>query len=193
MTGIDNIKAYEDATPALYDKIRFEYEYNQRSKAFLIYKYNVLPETLNDVIEAENWERKQVNASDSRSVNDFYTNVRKEFTVAVTRRQASMWGELTEIEDDVLSLIFKKLQNAKTGEQNKELSVDALYKIIKLVESIKSSSELYSEAIKVPAMADRNIKNLVESMEPRTIEELERYLKERNIPIPEIEIDDIEG
>ena len=193
MTGIDNIKAYEDATPALYDKIRFEYEYNQRSKAFLIYKYNVLPETLNDVIEAENWERKQVNASDSRSVNDFYTNVRKEFTVAVTRRQASMWGELTEIEDDVLSLIFKKLQDAKTGEQNKELSVDALYKIIKLVESIKSSSELYSEAIKVPAMADRNIKNLVESMEPRTIEELERYLKERNLPIPEIEIDDIEG
>ena len=193
MSGIDNIKAYEDATPALYDKIRFEYEYNQRSKAFLIYKYNVLPETLNDVIEAENWERKQVNASDSRSVNDFYTNVRKEFTVAVTRRQALKWEEITEIEDDVLSLVFNKLQDAKTGEQNKELSVDALYKIIKLVESIKSSSELYKEAIKVPAMADRNIKNLVESMEPRTIEELERYLKERNIPIPEIEIDDIEG
>lgn len=177
-----------EITPKLIKKMKLEYETAGRSLEFLIDKYDLDPDAFRGFVKTQNWQQETIDPHDPKAVNQFYSEARKRLSVEVVQRAISLFLDIADIEDAVLKDLQEKFEKA---EQGIGMSVSDLNKIMKMIDALKNSTKIYNEAFEVPAIADRDIKSLLDTMEPRTLADIEKYIKENGIPIPDIEIDDL--
>lgn len=172
-------------------RIRFEYEYGGKSIEYLLNKYAIEPDSLDRVIKEQNWTQKTVDPFDPKAVNQFYSDARKKLSIEAVQRAVTLFLDIIDLEDSIMQDLQKKLRQADSADEPYVFSVTELTKVMKMIDMLKNSTKIYSEAFEVPATADRDIKDLLNSMEPSDIATLTQYIKDNGIPVPDIPIEDM--
>jgi hypothetical protein len=168
------------------NELRQEYELGGVSFETLSRKYRVLVSELTKFAEENNWEQIQPNALDTEAVNQFYSTVRQRLTVEMAQRAIAIWNNIKYIEDEIIKDILEKIAFKNETENPVHfLSSNDLIRFNKILDSIKASNKLYSEAVVVPSIKDRDLKVLFKNLDFTGLKTITEYLQTRGIPIPD--------
>lgn len=174
-----------------FDKVRFRYEYAGQSFSVLSAEYGFNESELKDYAEANGWEiQYDPDFTKNDSVSSFYSRGRRHLTTAMTRRALTMFDTLAEIEDELISATYNTIAVMNANDQI--ACPSELSKLTKILISLRESSNIYTEAMLVPAMTDRELKDLLEKADPMGFKALCEMMKNRGIPIPDISVPDME-
>lgn len=174
-----------------FESLRFRYEYGHESVQSLCAEYGYLIKEVEAYIKLNDWEAQDdPDLMNANTVNKYYSLARRRLTVATVKRALATWNRLTELEDILLDKSLTALSNITdlTHQPGMELS-----RISKIVQTIQAANQMYGEAVIVPAITDRDLKSLLDKGSARDINALMELMKDRGIPIPKVNVEDLES
>lgn len=175
-TGPQKIKAFED--------LRFRYEYGHETLDEICATEGYVIADFEQYVRTHQWGRvEDPDFQDEKAVDKFYKVARSKLTTLVTRRALTLWSTMVQIEDDTIKAARDAIKAINPGDTDSNPGLE-LSRLAKVVSTIASTSTMYTQAVAAPAMRDMNIVDLLTRAAPKTVEEAERLLKERGIPLP---------
>jgi len=194
-----------------FDKLRFRYEYGGDTVQDLCAEYGYLIKDLKKYIKDRKWAVcNDPDLDEADDVNEFYSNIRRNLTVLISKRSISIWDRLKEIEDKLLAETLAEIERIRdranpnpllSDEDSDDLSVNItlegsvsleLQRLTKILTTLQTSSQLYNEAVLVPSITDRDLKSLLKDTGPVGLKALMDMLETRGIPLPDIPLEDVE-
>lgn len=173
-----------------FEKLRYKFEYSDCSIRDLCSKYEFLDEQVEQYAKDHNWTKKEVPAVDDiEKTNTYYTVGRNTLTILSAQRALTTWGDFVDIED---TLIDAALKGAETLRNAKFMDPLDLVRVTQVYKTLIGLRQMYSEAILVPSITDKDLKSLLKAGSAQSLKDIAAILKDKNIPIPDIPTEDLE-
>jgi hypothetical protein len=183
-----------------YDKLRFRFEYGGESIEELCADIGIPVVDLSNYATVNNWTVQGCpEIHDTKGVNDYYSLARHKLTVATTRQAMVRFSNLATMEDNIITLLSKTITEHLVRLDQSEQDPDSTFimdgleltRLTKILMELKASNKIYEESINVPALADKDIKGLLEAANSNmSVEKVYELMKEYGIVKPENEITD---
>jgi len=149
-----------------YDKLRYQYEFGNRSIQDLCKEHGFLITELQEYASSNSWSKqKDVDLLSEDSVSDYYTVARRQLTVEMASRALVLWSRLTEIENGILDIAAQLVEDIQADPKSMLRNPLELSRLTKILSDIQASNKMYIEAVQTPAMHDKATKELSDILE----------------------------
>ncbi len=176
------------------ESLRFEYEYGGKSVEDLCKEYSYMIKDFTRMIELEGWQQQSIPDIDNLAdINNYYSLVRRQLTIEIAKRAIVVWPKLKHIEDRLIQSTLKILKETEieAAPVTADITSQTIVRLVKVLQTLYSLNQTYSEAVLVPSITDRNLKELLKDKDPQDVEALLKILENRSIPVPDIPLEDV--
>ena len=167
-----------------YEKIRFRYEYGGESIEQICTEERLSIKEVEQYAERNNWVLQydpSIPVEKDRTT-EFYIDARKKMTVELVRRSLTQWQRLVEVEDRILRNVLAAVEDFESHAYDSPGL--ELMRLTKVLSTLRTSNQIYSEAILTPAEVDKQKSLLSEEGFEETAEKVRKAIQSIEDSIP---------